>query len=45
MKIKKFSDFKKRPRTKIKKFSDAPYKFVPDTNAISPAPVRTIQIK
>lgn len=44
MKIKKFSEFKKRPKTKIKKVSDAPYKFVPNTNAVSPAPVPTIQI-
>ena len=45
MKLKKFSDFKRRPKTKIKKVSDTPYKFVPDTNAVSPAPVPTIQIK
>ena len=45
MKIKKFSEFKKRPRTKIKKVSEVPYTFVPDTNEVSPAPVRTIQIK
>lgn len=45
MKIKKFSEFKKRPKTKIKKVSDAPYTFVPNTNAMSPTPVPTIQIK
>ncbi len=44
MRIKKFSEFKKRPKTKIKKVSDAPYTFVPKTNAISPAPVPPIHI-
>lgn len=45
MKIKKFSEFKKRPKTKIKKVSDAPFTFVPTTNEMSPAPVAPIQIK
>ena len=45
MKIKKFSEFKKRPKTKIKKVSDVPYAFVPTTNVMSPTPVPTIQIK
>ena len=45
MKIKKFSEFKKRPKTKIKKVSDSPYTFVPSTNSMSPTPVPTIQIK
>ena len=44
MKIKKFSEFKKRPKTKIKKVSDLPYTFVPNTNVMSPTPVAPIHI-
>jgi hypothetical protein len=45
MKIKKFSDFKKRKPTKIKKIEDFTYNFIPTTNPISPAPVPNIAIK
>lgn len=38
MRIRKFKDFKRRPKTRIKKVSDAPYAFVPTVNQKSPAP-------
>ena len=38
MRIRKFKDFKRRSKTKIKKVSDSPTTFVPISNQQSPAP-------
>lgn len=40
MKLKKFSDFKKRKKTKIKKIEDFNYNFIPTSNPNSPAPTK-----
>lgn len=45
MKLKKFSDFKKRKKTKIKKIEDFNYNFVPTSNPNSPAPTSNISVK
>lgn len=45
MKLKKFSDFKKRKKTKIKKIEDFNYNFIPTSNPNSPAPTPNISIK
>lgn len=44
MRIKKFKDFKKRGRTRIRRVSDAAYNWVPTHNAASPAPATSIPI-
>lgn len=44
MSIRKFKDFKRRPKTRIKKVSDKPYTFVPVSNPNSPAPAITVPI-
>jgi hypothetical protein len=45
MRIKKFSEFKKRKKTKIKKIEDFNYNFIPISNPNSPAPTSNISVK
>lgn len=45
MKIKKFKDFKKKGKTKIRKIKDTVYNWVPAYNTSSPAPGVSVNIK
>lgn len=45
MRMKRFKDFKKRRKSKIKAIKDLPYNWVPTYNTSSPAPGTSVIIK